>query len=120
LHYWEYREQLPEEFNTRPLQEIIPVTTALSQGYDIDKSIWEKLHRATNQSEVSSIVREDIKKKPARKGSLIGYVYLDGSVKSLRNGVYSEVGFLDVNNDDADVKSLIERIINRGGLIRRE
>lgn len=118
-NYWKHRDKLPESFEERPLREIIPVTNAISQGYDVPKAVWKDLERATNQSEVSKIVREQIKKKPAKRGSQQGYVYPNGSIVSWKNDQRKEVGFLDLSNSDEDVQKLINRIINGAGLIRR-
>jgi len=63
---------VPKEYVDRLQQHNIktqiPIANAIAQGYEIKEPEWGKLADATDFSEVSTIIREDVKGKEPRKG----------------------------------------------------
>ena len=115
----QYYNSLPESIQNKPIREIIPITNALSQGYEISEENWEKLERASNASEIQMVVTKDIKNKEPRKSSLQNYVDSKGSVYCWYNQERFSVGFLDIQSTELAVQKSVDRIIASAGIIRK-
>jgi len=117
LRVWQYHGQLPKNIQERPIREIVPITNALSQGYEISDENWEKLERSSNLSEIQRVVTQDVKNKERRKSSL--QICLDsetGSYYAWKNGERHDGGFLDVNSTNPVVQEMIERTVKSTGV----
>jgi hypothetical protein len=97
----------------------IPIAKAIAQGYTIDADTWEELADAVDYTEVSRIIREDVKHTNPRKGSMQLYMDRDGSVKAVNNGEFFDIGYLNVFSEDEVVLKAIERIVSNSGILRR-
>lgn len=116
---WQKMSQFPEQFQLRPIRDLIPVAKALEQGYDIKPNIWKMLIRATSNAEIVTIVREKIKGKEARKSSRQLVLERDGSIKVYVEHEGKFVGYLDTKSKDKDVQQAIARILANTGIIKQ-
>lgn len=117
---WERMNMFPEQFQLRPMRDLIPVAKALEQGYEIDAKMWKALIKATSNAEIVSLMRK-VKGKPARKSSRRMTIERDGTIK-LWLGIGHEgkfLGYLDLKSKDEDVKQAIARILNHSGILKR-
>jgi hypothetical protein len=122
---WEMHQdnKIPEKFEKaimqRNIKDQIPIAIALKQGYEIKEKEWGKLANASDFSEISKIVREEVKGKEPTKGSL--YLYLDkmGTIWAVRGGQREFVGSLEIHSDIEFVKQAIQRIIKNTGMMEK-
>lgn len=119
LKVWQYHDSLPAFMQDKPIRETIPVTNALSQGYEISEENWEKLEKASNLSEIQRIITKDVKGKEPRAGSLQIYLDSDGTYYGWKDGERHNAGWLDVDNNDSVVQEIIERTIKNVGVQRK-
>lgn len=114
---WGYIEDLtiPKEVQERRMDDLVKISTALSQGYDFSKETWKKLARASNSSEVGEILRE-VKGKSARKNGIQLVLTRDGSVNLWKKDKKKFVAYLEVGSDDEDVQKAVRRIIDNSGI----
>ena len=112
-------KDLLEEVIQRNIKDLIPVAKAIEQGYEIDRDNWEAIAEATDFAEVAKIVREDIKQKEPRKGSLQLYMDRTGTIWAFQNDERKFVGSLEVTDEDEVVQKAINRIINGSGIIKQ-
>ena len=119
LKFGQYESSLPEEIKEKPIRELIPITNALSQGYDFSDDNWKDIERASNLAEVEKVVREDIRGEEPRKSSLQIYVDQQGSIVAWYNQERFSVGYLDMSNETEAIQKAVTRIINRSGIIER-
>lgn len=95
----------------------IPIARALEQGYEIDDTEWQKLSEAPDLTTVEKIIREDVKGKPPRKGSLQLWIDDLGSMWATFEGDRFFVGSLEVDSDEEAVQKAIERIKKGAGIL---
>lgn len=114
---WSYIEDcvIPKEVQERRMDDLVKISTALSQGYDFSKETWKKLARASNSSEVGEILRL-VKGKQARKSGMQIVLTRDGSLNAWQNEKKHFVGYLEINSDDEVVQKAIQRIIDNSGI----
>jgi len=115
---YEYQDEL---FKTN-IRDVIPIAKAVEQGYDFDYADWENLAIAVsegNNNEVLRIVREDVKGKEPRKGSLQIYLESDGTLMAWKDDIGSFVGSLDIHSSDEVAQKAIDRIISGTGVLKR-
>ena len=111
LKYELQKEKLPKEFLDKPIRELIPITNALFDDFEITDEDWSNLARASNLLDIHRIIREDIKNQEPRKSSLQIYLKDDGSVYCWRNQERYDVGFLDVHSKHEAVQMAINSIV---------
>lgn len=116
---WEKMGQLPEQFQVRPIRDLIPVAKALEQGYEITKEVWKSLIKATSNAEIVAIVREKIKGKEPRKSSKQMKIERDGTINLWIGSHKKFLGYLDLKSEDEDVQSAIARILAHAGIVKR-
>lgn len=112
-------EELVEHIQQRNIKDLIPVGLAISQGYEIEQDAWEKLADAPDYNTVLRTVREDIKNKPPRKGSLQLYLDRTGTIWAFQDEERKFVGSLEVTDEDEVVQKAINRILNGSGILRQ-
>jgi hypothetical protein len=95
----------------------VPIALALEQGYEISNDEWKKLAQAPDLNTASKILREDIKGKPPRKGSLQLWVDDLGSIWATFEGDRFFIGSLEVDSDEEAVQKAIERIKKGSGIL---
>ena len=114
--------QVPEPYRKdieqRNLRELIHVAAALKQGYEIGDEEWEKLIEAPDYNTVLKVLREDVKGKPPRKGSLQMYLDDAGSIWAWQDNEKYFVGSLDVDAREEPIQHAIERITKSAGILR--
>lgn len=115
---WEKMSQLPEQFQLRPIRDLIPVAKTLEQGYEIDDKAWKSLIKAASNAEILLIIRK-IKHKPPRKSSIQMKLERDGTIKAWVGTKGKFVGYLDIKSEDEDVKKAISRIMGNSGITKR-
>jgi hypothetical protein len=114
---WGYIEDytIPKEVAVRPMRELIPISNALSQGYEFEKDDWNKIKRAANEPEIREIVKE-VTGKTSRKSGMTLKVDADGSLNAWNKNQKHFVGYLDVNTKDEVSQKAIRRIIENSGI----
>src|SRR3990170_2047576 len=90
-------EPYREDIEQRNLRELIHVAAALKQGYEIEDKEWEKLVEAPDYNTVLKVLREDVKGKSPRKGSLQMYLDEVGSIWAWQDNEKYFVGYLDIH-----------------------
>lgn len=116
---WEKMSQFPEQFQVRPIRDLIPAAKALEQGYEISKDVWKSLIKATSNIEIVNIIREKVKHKQARKSALQMKMERDGTIKLWVGTKGKFVGYLDLKSKDEDVQKAVARILGNSGIIKR-
>jgi hypothetical protein len=117
-----YDEKLiPDKFVERiqrhNVKAQIPIANALKQGFEINENEWNKLANAPDITTVSKIIREDIKGKSPRKGSLQLYIDDLGSVWGYQDSEKEFVGSLEIDSDSDIVQKAIARIKDASGIL---
>jgi hypothetical protein len=115
---WEKMSLLPEQFQLRPIRDLIPVAKALEQGYEIGKEVWKSLIKATSNAEIVDIIRK-VKGKSARKSSRQLKMERDGTIKVWIGTQGKFVGYLDIKSEDEDVMAAVARILGNSGIVKR-
>ena len=110
LKYEQEKRKLPENFRDKPIRELLPITNALAQGYNIDEDGFASLDKASNLADTYRIIRE-IKNEEPRKSSLQIYLKDDGSIFCWHNQERYDVGFLDVHSEHEAVRMAITSIV---------
>lgn len=114
-------KRIPEKFEEKIIQrnirDQIPIANALKQGYKINEKEWDKLANAPDFSEVSRIVREDIKHKPMSVDALRLYLDKNGTIYAYQNNQKEIVGALNIHNENEMVQQAVQRIINNSGIL---
>jgi hypothetical protein len=110
-------DNVSEEIQQHNVKTQIPIALALEQGYEIDDAEWEKLAHAPDLNTVSKILREEVKGKPPRKGSLQAWIDDLGSIWATYKGEKFFAGSLEVDSDEEAVQMLIERIKKGAGIL---
>lgn len=104
---------IPASFAQRPMREIIPVTQALTQGYEISDKNWERLLNATGQAAVQEIVTTKIKGRKQRKQTRQITWERDGSLYVIKDNVKKFLGYFDKKayKEDQDVYEAINYLL---------
>lgn len=110
--------ELKEALQQRNIKELIPIAKTVKQGYEIDPEEWEELAEAPDFNTIATIIREDIKGKPPRKGSLILMEDEIGTIWAFLDNERYFVGSLEVKSDDEAVQQSIERIRKNAGIMK--
>jgi len=111
-------DELREEIQGKNIKDLIPIGLAISQGYDIEQKDWEAIAEAHDLTGVAKVLREDVKNKPPRKGSLQLYMDRTGTIWAFQNEERKFVGSLEVTDEDDVVQKAINRILNGAGVIK--
>jgi hypothetical protein len=117
VNVWKYVDEciIPKDVQERPMRDLIPIATALSQGYEFEKDDWKKLARASNSSEVLEIVRTKKGSEPRKSGIQIT-LDRQGSLWAWKENKKYYVGVLEVNDTNEVVKKAIQRITDSSGI----
>lgn len=112
-------ESLQNSFILHPMKNLNALGAAISQGYEPDEDDWEKLANNTDNAAFLKTIREDVKKKPARKNSLTIYLEKNGDLIAWMSDERVYLGNL-VSATDGEVitQKALERIIKGSGIIR--
>lgn len=116
---WHHIKELPVSLQDKPIRELIPITNALSQGYEFDTDDWDNIEHAGSLNEIQKIVTEDVKGKEPRKSGLRIYLEQDGSLVCWYQEERYAVGYLDIKSKDEPVERSISRICSATGVIER-
>jgi len=121
VRVWEmFTHYIPESSKDRlierPMNVLIPVANAISQGYEIGDDVWKKLE-TSSQEEVREFVRE-IKGTEPRKSALTLKLDTEGSIYGITNDGYYFIGSLEIKDDSEIVQKAIERIVSNAGILR--
>lgn len=112
------KDMVPKSVQKRQVRDLLPITEALSQGYDLDKATWRKLEQALDTNEINEILRE-VKGKPPRKGSLSLTVDDKGTITAWHEGQPYFCGSLNVVDTAEPIVKAVTRIIERSGIKRK-
>ena len=110
-------ENVSEIIQQHNVKAQIPIARALEQGYEIDDAEWQKLSQAPDLTTVEKIIREDVKGKPPRRGSLQLWIDDLGSMWATYACGRFFVGSLEVDSDEEAVQKAIERIKKGAGIL---
>lgn len=103
--------KVPPKVARRTVRELLPITEALSQNYEIDTESWKKLEQAIDVDEIRAIVQQEIKKKEPRSHTLSFTVDSKGTITMWYQGEGFYAGMLNVV--DAETNEVLAKGINR-------
>lgn len=103
--------KVPPKVAKRNVRELIPITEALSQNYEIDSESWDKLAMAVDNDEIRAIVQQQIKKKEPRSHTMTFTVDSKGTITMWHQGVGYYAGMLNVV--DAETEEILAKGLNR-------
>ncbi len=117
INVWRFIDEniIPKEVQILPMRDLIPIASALAQGFDFEKDQWKKLARASNSSEVREIIRE-VKGQSPRKSGLQITLNRDGSLYAWKDEKKYYLGVLEINDESEVVKKAIQRIVDGAGV----
>lgn len=109
---------LQENILQRNIKDLVPVASAIAQGFDIEPDQWERISDADNGQVIEEITRA-IKGTPPRRNSIRMYITKTGDVWAMKGDDKEAhyVGHLEVKSEDEVVRSAIVRIANTIGFI---
>ena len=108
-----------EELQQRNIKDLIPIATALHQGYDIEQDEWEAIVDAPDYNSVAKVIREDVKGKEPRKGALALYLDKKGTLWAYQDNERKFLGSLEIDDEDEIVQKALDRIIKNSGVLRQ-
>lgn len=111
-------EVIPKDIQERPMRDLVPIATTLSQGYDLSKDDWRKIRLASSSSELGEILR-GIKGKKERKSARLIKLSRDGSIFGYKDNKKYFIGFLNLKEaqDDIVLAEFIEKIKIGAGML---
>lgn len=114
------KDMVPKAVLKRQVRDLLPITEALSQGYELSAQTWKKLEQALDTNEINDILRE-AKGKEHRKGSLRLEIDDKGTITAWYNGERRFAGSLNVTEMDSDeiINKSVTRILERSGIKRK-
>jgi len=112
-------EELAGDLQQRNIKDLVPIAKALEQGYDLTEDDWENLAEAPDYSTISKIIREDVKDKEPRKGSLQIMMNDIGTMWVWSDGERFDLGSLRLLDSTEAVQKAISRIVSNAGVIRK-
>jgi Asp-tRNA(Asn)/Glu-tRNA(Gln) amidotransferase C subunit len=110
-------EQYKKDIQQQPIRQLDYIAAALKQGEELDTNDWEKLAHAPDINTVLKVLREDVRGKPPRKGSLQLFMDDLGSLWATFEKDRFFVGSLEVDNEEEAVQKAIERIKKGAGIL---
>lgn len=114
-------DNVPEQYKKDIQQQAIRmqdyIASALKQGEEINNDEWEKLAHAPDINTVLKVLREDVRGKPPRKGSLQLWIDDLGSIWATFERDRFFIGSLEVDSDEEAVQKAIERIKKGAGIL---
>lgn len=125
LSVWSLREggvvpeHLVESLFQRNIKDVIPIAKTIEQGFNINEDRWEELTTAADFTEVSKIIREDIKGMPPKRGSIQIEMDEVGTLWAWKDGDRYFIGSLELDDDDEVVQYAIKRLTSNAGVIKR-
>lgn len=117
---WDAYTMIPKEYQEtfllRPMKDLNALGAAMSQGFAIEN--WEKLSKATSNSEFLQCIREEKGVAP-RKNSLTIFLEDSGDLVGWIDGKRINVGYLNIKDieDDPMLEKAIKRIVNSSGIL---
>lgn len=113
INVWKYIDEnvIPKEVQILPMRDLIPIASALAQGFDFEKDQWKKLARASNSSEVREIIRS-VKGQSPRKGGIQITLDRNGSLYAWKDEKKYYIGVLEVKDENEVVQKAIQRVID--------
>jgi hypothetical protein len=113
---------IPPKVLQRDIKVLIKVAGVLEDGYEIGPETWAEIAAAPNVDEVGRIIRDKIRKAPARKGTLTLRLAQNGNIYAERDGERRLIGYLDTDHEDefALVKAGIAKITHNTPIRRTE
>lgn len=117
---WQYIEDcvIPKEIAERPMRELVPIASHLSQGFDLSAADWRKINTSTNSSQIGEVLR-NAKGRPARKSAKVIRLERDGSLFGYKGEQKYFIGFLNIKEaeTDATLAEFIEKIKISAGIL---
>lgn len=108
-----------DELQQKNIRDLIPIANAIYQGYEIDAEQWEKIVDAPDFNTVAKVIREEVKEKPPRKGSLQLFLDREGTIWAYQDNHRYFVGSLEIHIDEEPIKQAIERITKNAGILKQ-
>jgi hypothetical protein len=102
----------------RNIGEIIPIASAIKQGYTFTREDWEAIAEAPDKQTITHIVTE-VKGGTSRANKLALTINREGNIYAHRNGEMMFVGYLEIDNLVPSVQHACERIIKNSGMLRQ-
>lgn len=115
-------QAIPEKvMKGRKVRELLPISEALSQGFQISDKVWKELAAAIDMGEISTIIQKSKGKQP-KKGTLTLVADSRGFITAWVDGHPHHAGTLNYADMDTDpvVKKAVLSIKNGNRKIRDE
>lgn len=96
---------------TRKVRELLPISEALSQGYEISEKVWKQLAAALDMVEISTILQKAKGKQP-KKSAITLTVNSKGFITAWQEGKPYPAGTLNFTDDNPIIKKAVLRIQN--------
>lgn len=109
-----------EKLKLHPIKSLIPMATLWAGDFEISNQNWLSLSNAPDVATVNKIIRDDIKHKPPKKGSMQLELGIDGTIYAWKNSKRYYVGYLKVDDTDPVVQAAIVRIMGDGKIMEIE
>lgn len=117
---WKYVEDctIPKEIAERPMRDLVPIASTLSQGYEIGKAEWRTISLCASNSELLNVLRK-IRGKKERKSARVIKLSRDGSLNGWKDNKKYFIGFLNIKEAETDgvLAEFIEKIKISSGVI---
>jgi hypothetical protein len=110
--------RIPKGIQSKPMRDLIPIATCLSQGYEINEKMWKKIALCSNDRELGDVLRQ-VKGKQPRKSARVIKLSRDGSLNGWKDNKKYFLGFLNVKDAETDkvLAEFIEKIKIGAGII---
>jgi hypothetical protein len=109
-------EEVVAQLESKNIGDLFPVANAVAQGYTVDDDTWKDIADAPSQTDVSRIVREDVKGAEPRATSLSLSINQAGEIWAWKSNQRYFIGSLEISNEDETVQKAIERIVKNSGI----
>jgi hypothetical protein len=110
--------RIPKGIQSKPMRDLVPIATCLSQGYEINEKMWKKIALCSNDRELGDVLRQ-VKGKQPRKSARVIKLSRDGSLFGWKDNKKYFLGFLNVKEAETDkvLAEFIEKIKIGAGVV---
>ncbi len=111
----------PDVHTVRKVRELLPISEAIAQGYELSGSVWKQLRQAVDIGEISTIIQKAKGKQP-KKTAIILTVDSRGFVTAWQDGHphhAATLNYADMNTDEVVMKAVL-RIKSGKAIIKDE
>lgn len=119
INLWDAMQsgKLPKKVHEhRTVRELLPISEALSQGYELNDKVMNKLVQAADITEISKIIQKAKGKQP-KKSTITLVVDAKGFITAWQDGVAYNAGTLNVTDDAPTIQKAVARIKKNSNIL---